>query len=183
MKIRSFLAIEIPNKIYDSIVECRNNILFDEKLRWEKKNNSHITLKFFGEIEESQIVKISEILDEVAKNTKAFAISFSDFGFFRKDEKPKILFLGLNRNDDLKKLFNILEMKFDKIGIQKEQRNFNPHLTLLRVRTQNNSLKIFENKSIGNLSFICKSFSLMKSELKKSGSIYTRISKYYFKEA
>lgn len=182
-KIRTFLAIEIPSEIIEQIIIKRNQLLFDDRVNWERKEKLHITLKFFGEIEEKLLGNIKNILEEVVVTFSPVIISFSNFGFFIRDGVPKILYLGISRNNELKKIFHILEARFEKIGIPKEQRNFNPHLTLLRIKTFEESLKNFENKICDNLSFECKSLSLMKSELNRSGSIYTRINKYYFKEA
>lgn len=182
-KIRTFLAIEIPAEIIEQIIIKRNELLFDDMINWETKEKLHITMKFFGEIEEKLLGSIKNILEDVVVTLNPIIISFSNFGFFIKNGVPKILFLRISRNNELKKLFHILEARFEKIGIPKEQRNFNPHLTLLRIKSFDESLKIFENKICDNLSFECKSLSLMKSELNRSGSIYTRINKYYFKEA
>jgi len=183
MKIRVFLAIKLPENTLNEILLVRNSLLNDTKITWERKENLHLTIKFFGERDEETIRKIIEETSLITNAQKPLKIIFHKFGFFNKEGSPRILYLGLKKNDELKNLFHILESKFEKYGIQKEQRNFNPHLTLLRIKSRIDSLNIFENKTLQNLSFTCNSLSLIKSDLTKSGAVYTEIYKFNFKEA
>jgi len=61
--MRLFIAIEIPKESKESIRNLENLIDTNASVKWVKKENLHITLKFLGEVESSS--PIEEILADV----------------------------------------------------------------------------------------------------------------------
>ena len=59
--MRLFLAIEIPVKVKDEIEKQVNDIRREyADYNWVAKENFHITLLFFGEIESTEQIKKSD---------------------------------------------------------------------------------------------------------------------------
>lgn len=185
--IRLFIALNIPQKIKEEIIQLRNSLInnpFDYK--WEPPGKLHLTLKFIGEVDESLLEKIQAEISFIYEY-KAFNCTFDRFGFFYSGNEPRILWLGLNINEKIFELVEMLNEKLVKFGIEKEKKKFKPHFTLMRVRKKldKNFINSFvrwtpygENCKLPDTEFFADSISLIKSELYSSGSRYTEIKNY-----
>ncbi len=175
MKSRLFIALEIPDCIIEKIEgalrkECKKYNSF----RWEKKEKLHFTIKFLGDVENKLIPDIKRIICETAGGFKPFSVDFKKFGFFYRNRKPAVLWVGIKNNPDMIKIFQELEEKLFEIGFEKEKRKFIPHLTLLRIKEENKFelLNNFFNLSVEDLSYQSGYISLIKSTLRREGSEY-----------
>ncbi len=181
--IRLFVALKIPLEIRQKITEIRKKIATPEvDFRWEKEDKLHLTLKFIGEVEE-------ELLDQIKNEIKfiegfeSFSCHLTKFGFFKKNGKPKILWVGLDLDHSIIDLVNKLNEKLKIFGIPVENRNFKAHLTLLRIKNyfDKNLMNSFYNLQLPEINFTADEVVLYKSELLKSGSVYKEINKYKLK--
>jgi 2'-5' RNA ligase len=73
--VRSFLAIELPKPILRKIEEVQGDLrLTHADVRWVSPEKIHLTLKFFGNIEESRIDPIFKSIEESIQNTLPFSL-------------------------------------------------------------------------------------------------------------
>lgn len=184
MKIRLFIALILSDETLDHINKFRESIYADdEKTRWESREKLHITLKFIGDTEEEVIPFIEKELESVLKKYNKIKINFTKFGIIKKYSEPKILWLGLQRSELLEKLHNDIDNSLADIGFEKERRKFKPHLTLLRIKRNAdiNKLETLRNAEINFPGTFAEEVALIKSELRKSGSVYTKIESFKLK--
>jgi len=93
-KVRSFIAIEVPENIQKEVVSLMENISHDcSKVRWVKKENIHLTLIFLGEIAEDVIDQVKERMQTVSKNHKAFNMALQGTGVFPNFRRPRVLWV------------------------------------------------------------------------------------------
>jgi len=178
--IRLFVALNIPQSIKEEIIRLRNTIISNSlDYKWETPDKLHLTIKFIGEVEENLVEKIQDELTFI-NEYKEFNCTFTKFGFFYSGKEPKILWLGLNINEEIFSLVERLNEGLVKFGIEKEKKRFKPHLTLMRVRKNldKNFINSFENCKLPYTEFLADSISLIKSELLSGGSKYKEIKKY-----
>ncbi len=178
MTNRLFVGLDLPQATKDYIAEQRNKIYGKPNvISWESDENQHITLKFLGDVGEN----ITELICDRFDNILATPIEaeFSNFNFFKKNDKLKILYLGLKDSPKITNLFSIIEDECELLGFPKEKRKFKPHLTLLRVRenTDKSGLEKFNSYNLEH-GFIIDSFSLFKSELENNHSKYTVLRRF-----
>lgn len=181
MTNRLFISAEIPEEIKEKVIEIRDQIYgSDKNVRWEGKDKLHFTLKFLGEVEENKIQAISLEIENIIKSYKSINCSFTNFGVFKKGNLPSILWLGINYNKDLNSIAETINNNFEKFGFEKENRNFKPHLTLLRLKGREdiNRINNFLEYKFPEIKFTVDEISLMKSELLKSGSVYKQIKSF-----
>ena len=174
MTSRLFIALDIPEDEINRVIELRNNIYGKPNdLIWEHESKFHITVKFLGDVGENITDLLLSRLKEI--DFKKIFASFNKFAFFKRNGVLKILFVNLSKNDKIQYFNQIIEEECELLGFQKEKRNYKPHLSLLRLKGNEdiNRLKIFNNHEIHNSDFIINSFSLIKSELYDTGSEYT----------
>lgn len=183
MKIRTFIALEIEPSALDELINIRNNLFADSDHKFEPKEKLHITLKFIGDIEENNIHELEHELQTIANSNSSFTLSFSKFGVFKKHRIPVVFWAGIHINSELQKLYSDIENILIKYGFEKEKRFYKPHLTLIRFKGSNiiQNLDLFLDKDLSNIKFCVNVFSLFKSELKNSGSVYSIIKKYNLK--
>lgn len=184
MMIRTFIALEIPKNVLDFVLDLiKMNIKSFNKIKWENENKLHITLKFIGDFDESNVEKLSNDLVVLFNKFSKLDLQLDKFGFFNKDDFPKILWLGIKENENL----NILMQNIDELtfhyGIEREKRKFKPHLTLLRIKSLEfiDELNTLKEIKFDNVNFIADKIHLFKSELLKTGSIYKSLKEFQLK--
>jgi|SRR5690606_5741056 len=185
--IRLFIALDIPDEIKEEIIVIRNSVISNPlDYKWEAKGKLHITLKFIGEVKDDLLEPIKNEIEFIS-NYKPVISSFTKFGFFFSRGRPVILWLGFKLSGEIFHLEKELNNKLLKFGIEKEKRDFKPHLTLMRIRKKvsKDFISSFENCKLPGTEFKIDSVSLIKSELnpklpdgRAGSSIYTTIKKY-----
>jgi len=177
---RLFVAVPVSFEIKDYIFDQVTTLIGDNRYKWESKDKMHITIKFLGDTETSKIKEIDELLNTSVSDFSKFSLELNKIGFFYKDKEPKVLWYNFKDSDMLNKINSGLEDRFANIGFPKENKKFKPHITLLRIKPGvfKEELKELENIKIENKVFEVNKIELIKSELKPSGSFYTKLNEY-----
>ncbi|MGE5681911.1 MAG: RNA 2',3'-cyclic phosphodiesterase [Bacillota bacterium] len=178
MMIRLFIALKLPEEIVKEMVLLRNSAceIASEPVsgfRWEPEEKLHLTLKFLGDTEESKLPEIVKILSRISEDFKAVSLEFDRFGFFL----PRILWFGLHAENALFDLVKRLNYDLQNLGFEPENRNFKPHITLLRIKHEVNPefVSAFKNFKLPHRKFQAEEIALIKSELHPRGSIYSEL--------
>ena len=189
MKKRIFAAIDIPEterqKIADFIERMKSEFS-NERVKWEKPEKLHLTLKFLGEIDDEQLEAFAEAIEEATRDMSPFKLRISGAGVFPSTRNARVLWLGLiDEQASLRRLNEILETRCERRGFAKEKRNFKAHLTIGRCKVKPNEILIdsFLNSDFTpSPSFKVAEIVIYQSELKPAGSIYSVISKHKLNE-
>lgn len=181
MNIRSFISIELSNEIKNNLVKIQQSLkLFNNYIKWEKKENHHLTLSFLGNIDEKKITEIIPILNNSVKKISSFKIKLENIGIFPNLQNPRIFWIGIsNGTKELIYLQNIIAKELENIGFEKEKK-FVPHITFGRIDSKKiNKIKIHKlitltkNIDTSNIPEIeVQQVFLIKSILIAKGSIY-----------
>jgi|SRR5580658_926629 2'-5' RNA ligase len=148
-------------------------------VRWVDPGNYHVTLRFIGEVDEGVAADIDEVLAGIDR--PPFDLAIAGTGLFGPDEKPRVIFAGLDRCDALGQLRDKIETRLMRIGLAPEGRRFTPHVTLGNV--QNGNLIeirrfVAEHTLLRLTGFRVEAFHLVRSYLTKGGSIYEDVAEY-----
>ena len=178
--MRTFLGIKIPatKEISEFVKEIKSTNI---DAKFVEQENYHINLKFFGNKSEEEISKIVSATEKVASKFHSFKLFLSGAGVFPSKSFVRVVWIGINSNE-LEGLYNMLENKFEEIGIPKESRKFTPHLTICRLRSQENKnilidkLSKFNSKGFGE--FDIKSIYLFESKLSPKGPKYNILKEF-----
>ena len=182
MKIRSFLAFELPLEV-ESVVTWVSDELRRSSLdaKWVKSGNIHLTVVFMGDVETDEIPAIKEEIGETCLTYGAFDISLKGLGCFPHSRKPRVIWFGLDGDLERMPSFrDALQERLIPFGIKEEKRRFKPHLTLGRFRkprrTSSEGLELLSRYG-DVISPVCslKELVLFKSDLKPGGARYTRL--------
>lgn len=174
---RLFIAIDLDPKVKDYISSFMEK---SPSLRWTKIEQLHITLKFLGDTPDELLQQIKESLKSI--EWKSFDLTIRDTGFFPNRKRPEVFWLGMDESEKLVELKDSIDKSILPLGIPIEKRKFSPHLTLMRIkyneqRTLPEKLEnIFE--SFKPQTFKADTFYLYSSKLDRSGAIHTKEAEY-----
>ena len=179
--VRSFLAIEVPRAILNKIGEVQGDLKSSHAdVRWVSPDKVHLTLKFFGNIEEARIEPICEAMKGPAHDAHVFSLRVKGMGVFPHWKNPRVIWMGLiDEAGILIPLQRELETALGKMGFEPEGRAFRPHLTLGRVNSSRGKegliqrMEEYREEEFG--AFSVEGMTLFKSDLKPAGPIYTRL--------
>jgi len=94
--VRAFLAIPLPRQLQESIhciqTELQASIT---EARWTIPDNLHLTLHFFGEIEQETLEKLKVSVLSVKGCQRPFQVGVKGLGAFPDPHRPRVIWLGL----------------------------------------------------------------------------------------
>jgi 2'-5' RNA ligase len=139
--LRAFIAINITPetiaKIGEAVAELKGSLA---AVRWVNPGNIHLTLKFLGDIDDSQVESIEAALARQLQPFPRFTIHAKGLGVFPGTRRPRVLWVGLDQ-PRLVELAATVEAALVPLGFAPEQRGFQPHLTIGRFRQFNDTAK------------------------------------------
>ncbi|HIH44546.1 MAG TPA: RNA 2',3'-cyclic phosphodiesterase [Candidatus Methanoperedenaceae archaeon] len=182
--IRAFVAVVLLGTLIPEIekVEAR---LPKTGLKPVKPAQVHITLKFLGDVKETQVSPISIALSQVA--CRSFDARVKGVGVFPGSRAPRVVWLGAEGN--FEELHAEVERLLEPLGFGKDDRKFVPHATLARIKflKKEDSLRLGE--ALSDLSGVdmgtirVGSISLKKSTLTPGGPVYETLKDVKLRDA
>jgi 2'-5' RNA ligase len=183
--LRTFIAVEIPHPLQETLQQKTKPLrqsIGSSIVRWVPSENIHLTLKFLGNVSSANIDMLTQMLHTLADSCSSFDIHLNGLGSFPSPKRPRVLFIGIQAPAELEALWRGVESETTRLGYESEKHGFSPHLTLGRVR-QNSSTpdqqkirRALEETKIDSLGTTrVDSVHLYKSELKPTGSVYTKL--------
>ena len=134
---RVFLAIPLPREVAQRLRGLIAGLRDDlPTVRWSRPETLHLTLRFFGDIDEESLEKIGKIMLSIGRLHAPFAVDLIGLGTFPAANRARVFWLGVRDRGELAALLDAFERRLPDAGIPREQRPFFPHLTLGRHRGQ-----------------------------------------------
>ena len=133
---RIFIAVKIqPEDTLLKMITSFKSGLKDEKIKWTGSENFHITLAFLGDTEEEKVEPTGKMLKTVCEECFGFEVVLKGAGIFKNIRDPRVIWTGIEHSDSLDTLFASVKLGLKAEGIPLEERTFNPHLTLGRIKS------------------------------------------------
>jgi len=193
--IRTFLAVELSATLRAALAAIQQDLkqrvsrdlAKGVRLSLLPAASMHLTLKFFGMIDEAMIDPLRATLQPLVAEYIPITIPLERLGGFPRIEQPRVLWIGPSPQweqaedaNRLAMLHRIIEEACEPLGFPPEARPFSPHLTLARIKQGERQVgSALARPGVMdrplNLSISIASLVLMKSEPYPSGSVYTRL--------
>lgn len=188
MDIRCFIAVDIPASIKKDISDLVDFLKkHDADIKWVSADNLHITLKFLGNTPEKLITGIRDKIYSVVKSYQPFYIKIKGTGVFPNNKYPRVCWIGIQYPDIFLKLQKDIDKSLKQLGFKEDDRDFKPHLTIGRIRSQkgiSNIIKELDNNSLKDFGDVSvDSIKIMRSILKPGGSEYSCLYEIKLNEA
>ena len=184
-QIRTFIAIDLPLSLQESLDKQTARLrqtLGDNVIRWVSPHNMHLTLKFLGKVPAAHLDFLKQMLTQATDSTPQFDLQIGGIGSFPSSKRPRVLWVGIHAPTSLASLQRMIEEGANRLGFEKEERAFSPHLTVGRIRQGidvkeiqkiSNAISTIQLGKIGTARV--DSVHLYKSALNSEGSIYTKL--------
>jgi 2'-5' RNA ligase len=132
---RLFAAIKIhPSPRYISLFNEISSSLRHERIKWVEPENIHLTLKFFGETDETKIPSIIQAIEDATSKVRPFTLKIANTGIFGSRYDPKVIWFGIEKHGELEILAQNIFTELARCGWQAGRQNFVPHLTIGRIK-------------------------------------------------
>ena len=194
--IRAFLAVELSQELQAGLATVQQELKHriepelkrDMRISWTQPASIHLTLKFLGDMDEQVIDPLLIVVEQAIGSQIAVNVPLERLGAFPRPQSPRVLWVGplenWDRGTEAKRIAEIhgaIEQACEGLRFLRETKPFSPHLTLARIRVGERQVGATLAKggvldrplSLGSLAV--ESIVLMKSELKPTSSVYTRL--------
>lgn len=184
--MRTFIAIDIPEDVKTSLANLQADLKqIGADAAWTNPAGMHLTLKFLGEVSESLIPEIEKSCMAAVSAIEQLTMTLNGTGVFPNFRNPRVLWAGIKEETGrLLELQRRLEVELRSQGFRPEDKPFNPHLTLCRIKSPRNSRELIaraEMYDLPEISFGVMDIRLYKSELSPAGSKYTELYRCHFR--
>ena len=183
--IRAFLAIDPPEDILQAMSRLQEKLKreISGRISWTKPQGQHLTLKFFGDISTEDVKNICSAVQNRVASEPSLNLKIEKLGLFPDARRPRVIWCGVTGDvEKLSVLQKQLDSDFAGIGFPMEDRSFQAHLTLGRIKDSrgltgiNEALTKYSAFTAGE--FNCTELILFQSRLTPQGAIYTKLAEF-----
>lgn len=125
MALRVFAALPIPDAIAEEAAEHMDHV---PGAKWRPLENLHITLAFYGALDEPVIADLDAALACIP--ARPFRLRLAGAGHFNQGGQPTSIWLGVEESEALRDLARRCAKAARAAGVDVERRAYKPHLTL-----------------------------------------------------
>lgn len=184
--VRTFVAIELDDALYEPLTEVQERLRLGEggrAGRWVNPRGIHLTLKFLGDVPQSRLEAIQQAVACACRGAAPFTLTLGGLGCFPNARYPRVVWVGVrDASGRLALLQNAVEGELERLGFPREQRSFQPHLTLARIKEGAAQQDIMAlGSAVARIpsndlaTMRVGAVSVMKSDLRPEGAVYTEL--------
>ena len=182
--MRLFTALDLPDDVLRRLEKLLDQLRPTARIAWSPAENLHVTTKFIGEWPEEKLDEMKRALATV-KAGALIPVHIHRVGFFPNPHAPRVFWCGIEA-PGLDKLAASTDAATSALGIESEKRAYSPHLTLARIKERVDMQPLREAiaamPSLDFGQFTIDRFFLYLSQLRRSGSVYTKLAEFPFVE-
>src|SRR5436190_20931882 len=181
--LRLFIAISLPPVVRHEIEKVQGELrraLPGEFVRWTKREQLHLTLKFLGNVEAQRVPALVDALRNASRNFSALHLRAERIGFFPDARFPRVIWVWVHDEKEiLPRLQAAIESAVQEFTAEEPEGKFTGHVTLGRVK----SIKRLQAETLAQLAsrlalrqlgdWTADGAELIRSELSSGGSRYT----------
>jgi 2'-5' RNA ligase len=194
--IRAFLAVELSQELRAELALVQQELKHriepelkrETRISWVQPAKIHLTMKFLGDMDEQVIEPLRIALEQAIGSQTGVNLSLERLGAFPRPHSPRVLWVGPSENWEkgaearrVTEIHGAIEQACESLSFSRETKPFSPHLTLARIKAGERQVGVALAKgevldrplSLGSLAM--ESVVLMKSELKQTGAVYTKL--------
>jgi 2'-5' RNA ligase len=135
---RLFIAISLPEAVKTRIEEAQaewRDALGDDQIRWTRREQFHLTLKFLGGVDAGRLDALAEGLRRAAGAFAPLNLRAERMGFFPDARLPRVVWVGVHDDrQSLPSLQRAVESAAAEFTREQSTEKFAGHVTLGRVK-------------------------------------------------
>ena len=186
--MRAFIAIDVNDiNSLNQISRIQRKVLESvADLKPVDPKNMHFTIKFLGEISNTEAEEIIKRFNNLDNNS--IEVTYKGIGVFPSLSRISVVWIGVEKEEE-GKLIEVSEKVNTLLqGLRfQDNKKFLPHITIFRVKSGRNKQKLIEiikeNENLLLGKDRLTTIKLKQSILTSQGPIYNDIYTHHFKEA
>ena len=139
--MRLFVAVELPEPVAAAAAAISADLRQrverqapNARLTWVAGDRMHVTVRFIGEVDDSQGQAIASVLGDPLQSV-AFLLRLGRAGAFPPRGAPRVIWLDFAEGlDSLQRVEQEVSARLAHVGLPGEAKPFAAHITLARVR-------------------------------------------------
>ena len=182
---RLFIALPVPERVKAEIERAQGELRRAVPagcVRWTRREQFHLTLKFLGNVEASRVEALAESLRQACKDFPALPLRARRIGFFPGPRQPRVIWVGMEElRGHLPLLQGAVESLSEPFTQEKSAKGFAGHVTLGRVKfIKRPHAETLAQRALGMADQVfgewtAEEVELIRSQLSSNGSAYTTI--------
>ena len=182
--MRTFVAVELSDALRDDLRRAQSALRRHvDGVRWVRAETIHLTLKFLGEVAESDLPALCEAVRNAAEAAKPFTLRRQGFGAFPSARRPRVLWAGADAEPpEPAGLHDRLDAALARLGVPRETKGFRAHLTLGRIQRPRAMEGLEERfRELGEAppgETQVTEIVFMQSDLTPQGPVYTPVARF-----
>jgi 2'-5' RNA ligase len=195
--IRAFLAVELADPVKGWLEtiqsDLKRRILHDlsreTSMSWVRPASLHVTIKFLGDIDERLVRPLQDGVSNALTHHRALHIPLDRLGVFPRLQQPRVLWIGPSdrweKSEEAARLAAVHRSVEDcclMLNLAPDSRPLSAHLTLARIKAGHHQVGqalarsgVMDRRLEDKSSLPVAAVALMRSELKPTGSVYTKL--------
>lgn len=179
--MRLFVSIDVPEDFADRIAAVQEEFADAEGLRFTDPSQTHVTLKFLGEVPEDRLPELRSALETAVDGSGVppFEAEYGGLGVFPSPEYISVVWIGVQDGaEEMTRLHEAIERETVELGFDPEDHEFTPHATIARMDHAGGKGLVQDlvrerDPTIGRTPI--EEVTLTRSELGSDGPVYTPI--------
>ncbi len=171
---RLFLAIPLPPPIVSAITKFQG-VHDVPNVRWSHKENLHITVHFFGAVEDEKIGELVDCLQNTISDIHQFELEMGELQFGPPNKPPRMVWLSFKPSEEFRTLVAAIQAGIrENLGMRSQAHGPTAHVTVARFNDPRaaDDIKLEMFKRAQPIVPV-DTLILFESDLKKGGPEYT----------
>ena len=184
-RYRLFVALEVPEEVKEKMEAAQADLrqaLPDRNVRWARREQFHLTLRFLGDVEVARVEALAEAIRGACAGFGALHLRAQGIGCFPERGYPRVVWVGVrDEAEQLPRLQQLVESATESFTSEAKEARFTGHLTLGRIK----GIKRSEAEALGKAAagmanrpfgrWTAHQIELMRSELSPQGAQHTSL--------
>jgi 2'-5' RNA ligase len=137
--LRTFVGVPLAEDVRESAArltaKLRRGLGDDRAVKWEPRDNLHVTLHFLGDTAESQLASVEAALEAAAGGHGPFDLSLGAAAWFPGRGQPRVFVVAVaDGSRELAAIQSDVGRGLSPLGFPPDSRPFRAHVTVGRVR-------------------------------------------------
>ena len=138
---RLFMAVPVADEVREAVRRLMEelagaaiDVRGPGQPRWVRVDGLHLTLRFLGATPDGRLAELSAAVAATARGVAPFRVELNGGGAFPTTQRPRVLWIGIGAGRaELEALTQRLNGELERLGWPRDDRPFQPHLTLART--------------------------------------------------
>jgi RNA 2',3'-cyclic 3'-phosphodiesterase len=137
-RYRLFVAVAVPDDVKAKLEAAQADLLRllpERNVRWARREQFHLTLRFLGDVEAAQVEALAEAIRTACGGFGALHLRAERIGCFPERGYPRVVWVGVqDQAEQLPRLQQLVEAATAGFTSEPKEERFTGHLTLARIK-------------------------------------------------